>query len=100
VLLHGLGATGEVWRGLTDRLKAGWIAPDLSGHGKSEPVDRYSFGRLAAELAALVPAGRRVVVRGHSLGGVLALALAGGWFGVPVRAVYALGVKVRCRRRS
>jgi pimeloyl-ACP methyl ester carboxylesterase len=35
-----------------------------------------------------------VVVVGHSLGGVVGLALAGGGFGVDVRGVVALGVKV------
>ncbi|HJQ47348.1 MAG TPA: alpha/beta hydrolase [Amycolatopsis sp.] len=95
LLLHGLGATGEVWRGLTDRLDAAWIAPDLPGHGRSETLGRYSFGRVAAELAELVPEDRPVVVLGHSFGGVLALTLASGWFRAPVAAVCGLGIKVR-----
>ena len=39
LLLHGLGATGEVWDGLADlieRNKAGrWLVPDFRGHGRS-----------------------------------------------------------------
>jgi pimeloyl-ACP methyl ester carboxylesterase len=35
-----------------------------------------------------------VVVLGHSLGGVLGLALASGWFGVRVAAVCGLGIKL------
>jgi pimeloyl-ACP methyl ester carboxylesterase len=33
LLLHGLGATGDVWNGLTDLLgRTAWTAPDLPGH--------------------------------------------------------------------
>jgi pimeloyl-ACP methyl ester carboxylesterase len=98
VLLHGLGATGDVWRGwwpLLDRRWPGsWLAPDLPGHGGSPPLASYSFGGYAAAVAGVVPAGAPVVVLGHSLGGVVGLALAGGGFGVPVRAVIGLGIKV------
>ncbi|HKS43561.1 MAG TPA: alpha/beta hydrolase [Amycolatopsis sp.] len=99
LLLHGLGGTGEVWQGLLDQLASwwpgSWIVPDLPGHGRSAPPARYSFGGVAADVSELVPAGREVVVLGHSLGGALALTLASGWFGVPVTAVCGLGIKVR-----
>ncbi len=36
-----------------------------------------------------------VAVLGHSLGGVVALTLASGWFGVDVRAAGGLGIKLR-----
>jgi pimeloyl-ACP methyl ester carboxylesterase len=94
LLLHGLGATGSVWRGMTELLDQRCIAPDLPGHGRSEPLPRYTFGHLAAAVADLVADAGSVVVVGHSLGGVVALALASGWFGVKVDAVVALGVKV------
>jgi pimeloyl-ACP methyl ester carboxylesterase len=98
VLLHGLGATGDVWRGwwpLLDRRWPGsWLAPDLPGHGGSPPLASYSFGGYAAAVAGVVPAGAPVVVLGHSLGGVVGLALAGGGFPVSVRAVTGLGIKV------
>lgn len=99
LLLHGLGATGEVWDGLVGTLGDHWpgevVVPDLPGHGRSAPLPRYSFGALAAAVATAVEPGRPVAVVGHSLGGVVGLALASGWFRLPVRAVCALGVKVR-----
>ncbi|HEY3734973.1 MAG TPA: alpha/beta hydrolase [Streptosporangiaceae bacterium] len=98
VLLHGLGATGDVWDGwrplLSRQWPGRWVAPDLPGHGGSPPLAGYSFDGLAAAVAGIVPPGARVVVLGHSLGGVVGLALASGRFGVPVQAVIGLGIKV------
>jgi pimeloyl-ACP methyl ester carboxylesterase len=98
VLLHGLGATGDVWEGwrplLARRWPGRWLAPDLPGHGGSPPLAAYTFDRFAAAVAGIVPRGARVVVLGHSLGGVVGLALAGGRFPVPVQAVIGLGIKV------
>jgi pimeloyl-ACP methyl ester carboxylesterase len=98
LLLHGLGATGDVWNGLHDVLRrrwpGRWVTPDLPGHGGSGPLPGYSFGHLAAAVARTIPAANRLVVLGHSLGGVVALALASGWFGVRVSAVCGLGIKV------
>jgi pimeloyl-ACP methyl ester carboxylesterase len=98
LLLHGLGATGEVWSGLVESLRDRWpgtvLVPDLPGHGRSEPLSRYSFGALAGAVASALPPGP-VAVLGHSLGGVVGLTLASGWFGVRVPAVCGLGIKVR-----
>src|SRR5437773_11455974 len=97
LLLHGLGATGDVWRGLldllNDRWPGRWVAPDLPGHGGSEALASYSFGRLAAAVAPAVPPADRVVALGPSLGGVVALTLARGRFGVRVCAVCGVGIK-------
>lgn len=95
VLLHGLGASAEVWRGLAEHWPGRWLAPDLPGHGGSDPLPRYSFGAMTAAVAAELGEDEPVAVLGHSLGGVLALTLATGWFGVPVTAVAGLGIKVR-----
>lgn len=98
LLLHGLGATGDVWHGCAPLLDARWpgrwIAPDLPGHGRSRHLADYSFEAMAADVAAAVPAGAPIVILGHSLGGVIGLTLAGGGFGVDVRGVVGLGIKV------
>ncbi len=98
VLLHGLGATGDVWAGwrplLARKWPGRWLAPDLPGHGGSPPLAAYTFDGFAAAVAGVVQPGSRVVVLGHSLGGVVGLALAGGSFAVPVQAVIGLGIKV------
>jgi len=98
LLLHGLGATSDVWeewRPLLARQWPGrWLAPDLPGHGGSPPLSSYSFESLAAAAADIVSPGTCTVVLGHSLGGVVGLALAGGGFAVPVQAVIGLGIKV------
>src|SRR5579859_928964 len=107
VLLHGLGVTGDVWETwrplLARRWPGRWLAPDLPGHGGAPRLAGYSFDAMAAAVAGIVqrasvagivqPAAP-VVVLGHSLGGVVGLALASGTFGVPVRAVIGLGIKV------
>jgi pimeloyl-ACP methyl ester carboxylesterase len=98
VLLHGLGATGDVWRGwwpfLARRWPGSWIAPDLPGHGGSPQLAAYTFDGLAAAVAGIVEPSARIVVLGHSLGGVVGLALASRRFPVPVHAVIGLGIKV------
>lgn len=96
LLLHGLGATGEVWHGLLERAWPGEVlAPDLPGHGRSPRLADYTFESMTASVAAGVPRGRPVVVLGHSLGGVLALELASGEYGVDVAAACGLGIKLR-----
>jgi pimeloyl-ACP methyl ester carboxylesterase len=98
VLIHGLGATGDVWDGwwplLARRWPGRWLAPDLPGHGGSPPLSGYSFDSLAAAVAGLVEPGARAVVLGHSLGGAVGLALGSGRFGMSVQAVIGLGIKV------
>ena len=102
MLLHGIGATGDVWGGwrpvLAQRWPGRWLAPDLPGHGGSPPLDGYTFDGFAAAVAAAVAGavapGTPAVVLGHSLGGVVGLALASDRYPVPVRAVIGLGIKV------
>jgi pimeloyl-ACP methyl ester carboxylesterase len=101
VLLHGLGATREVWQpmlGTSDsHWNGSWIAPDLRGHGRSASAQTYALGQHAADVAELVlSAGvwSEIVVVGHSMGGAIALALASGWFGIIPAHVCGLGIKV------
>jgi pimeloyl-ACP methyl ester carboxylesterase len=79
---------------LARRWPGRWLAPDLPGHGGSPPLSSYAFESLAAAVADTVGTDAHTVVLGHSLGGVVGLALAGGGFDVPVRAVIGLGIKV------
>uniref|UniRef100_UPI0033F2975C alpha/beta fold hydrolase n=1 Tax=Micromonospora chalcea TaxID=1874 RepID=UPI0033F2975C len=102
ILLHGMGATGEVWLPwaplLERRWPGRWLAPDLAGHGWSPPLDGYSFDALAQRVADGLGPLRlgphdRLVLLGHSLGGVVALALAARQRALPVDAVVGLGIK-------
>jgi pimeloyl-ACP methyl ester carboxylesterase len=91
LLLHGLGATGDVWDGLVRVLEPrAWVAPDLPGHGGSPPLTGYTFEAVAETVADLVDPGGTVIV-GHSFGGVIGLHLAGR---PGVLAVVGIGVKV------
>ncbi|WP_328849701.1 alpha/beta hydrolase [Micromonospora zamorensis] len=97
LLLHGMGATGDVWLPSAPMLKqhwpGRWLAPDLAGHGWSAPLPSYSFDRFAERIAHGLVADDRIVVLGHSLGGVVGLALAARAAGMPVDAVVGLGIK-------
>jgi len=91
LLLHGLGATCDVWDGLAGALgPVAWVAPDLPGHGHSPTLPAYSFAAVAETVAHLIDP-RGTVVVGHSFGGVIGLHLANR---PGVRAVIGLGIKV------
>ena len=94
LLLHGLGATGGVWRGLAAAYDLPSLAPDLPGHGAAGWTTTYSF---VAHAEAVLPLLDRfdgpVPVLGHSMGGVVALVLA-RLAPTRVSRVVALGVKV------
>ena len=79
---------------LAGRWPGRWLAPDLPGHGGSPPLAAYTFDGFAAAVAGLIPPGARTVVLGHSLGGVVGLALASGRFPADVDVVIGLGIKV------
>ena len=86
LLLHGLGATADVWRGFEG------TAPDLPGHGSAAWAAPYTFEAHARAVADLLPS-EPVTVIGHSMGGVVALALA-AMRPDRVAAVVGLGIKV------
>jgi pimeloyl-ACP methyl ester carboxylesterase len=82
ILIHGLGGAATNWTELAPLLarRRRVLAPDLPGHGGSEPLAEVngltSFAEhvaLLAERLDLFPA----AVVGHSLGGVVSLRLAG-----------------------
>lgn len=103
VLLHGMGTTREVWRPLVRVLESEWegrwIAPDLRGHGRSPRARSYSLGEHALDVVetvrAHVPDASMISVLGHSMGGVIALALGSEWFGLhKLYEVLGLGIKI------
>lgn len=81
VLLHGLPASGDTFGAAYDRLATGaqLVVPDLLGFARSQDPSRTDFSlqahldALDAMLADLGLEDRRLVVGGHSMGGVLAL---------------------------
>lgn len=99
VLLHGLGATGAVWDRLSPIIARHWpgnrLVVDFRGHGRSFHRPPYGFGVHAADVSALLRQDEEVTVLGHSFGGVVAMALATGLFGVRVRQAVAFSVKAR-----
>jgi pimeloyl-ACP methyl ester carboxylesterase len=107
VFLHGSGASAAVWRPVLERLAAGgarhrWLAVDLPGHGRSEHSGDYSpggyadavAGAVAARLGADAAARTPLVVVGHSLGGLIGLALADPARGLHVASVVVIAMKV------
>ena len=103
LLCHGMSATGAVWDELRPHIEASWpgrwIIPDLRGHGRSDHGPGYGIAQHAGDFAALVQEELvkepgRVVVCGHSMGGLAAMVLASGWYGVDVTDVIAVGVKI------
>lgn len=78
VLVHGFLATSRLW-GRVARLLASEfdvVAPDLPGHGSARAAGPLSLQRAVDHLAPLLEASAPVVVVGHSMGAIVALALA------------------------
>jgi pimeloyl-ACP methyl ester carboxylesterase len=98
LLLHGMGATGAVWRRVVAELARRWsgcvVVCDLPGHGLSSWLDDYSPPAVAATLGRGVSATAPLVLVGHSYGGYLALLAASGRYGLDVAAAVATGVQV------
>lgn len=98
LLMHGLSGTGALWsdlRAILEREWPGrWIIPDMRGHGRSGHSDFYAIAQHAADMATLVHGAERLVCAGHSMGGLVGMLLASGWFGVMPKAVVTVGVKV------
>jgi len=79
VMLHGIGGGKAAWPAQFAALaQAGYraVAWDMPGYGDSAMIDPYDFDGLAAALVPLLQAeraaGRRVVLLGHSMGGMVA----------------------------
>ena len=78
LLLHGLLSTGIVWRPVVERLaRARAIVVDLPGYGRNRPSPRpYTLRKVVESLRPVVSIERPEFVVGHSMGAIVALALA------------------------
>jgi 3-oxoadipate enol-lactonase len=80
VLIHGFPLSLELWKPQRAALSAGYrvIAPDLRGHGRSDPPpDDLSIGQYADDVVALMDALGigAATVGGLSMGGYVVMAL-------------------------
>lgn len=80
LFLHGYGCSAEDWSPVLhdlspDRL---WQVPDLPGHGRSSDPTPRSFAQLVQYVRdeLIAPIGQPPVIVGHSMGGMLGLAVA------------------------
>jgi pimeloyl-ACP methyl ester carboxylesterase len=81
LLIHGMAGSCENWQAVIEPLARHYtvVAPDLPGHGESEPgAGDYSLAALAAGLRDLLLAlgHDRATLVGHSLGGGVAMQIA------------------------
>ena len=80
VLLHGLGSGAGSWDSVAGQLAGTHrvYALDMRGHGSSDWPGTYSFELMRDDVAAFLDALSldRVVLIGHSMGGVVGLLLA------------------------
>ncbi|MEC7489557.1 MAG: alpha/beta hydrolase [Pseudomonadota bacterium] len=98
LLMHGLSGTGDIWQGLkpilAEKWPGRWIIPDMRGHGRSGHSTIYGIANHAMDMAALMENTGETYLAGHSMGGLVGILLASGWFGVLPKAVVTAGVKV------
>ncbi len=111
LLLHGVLSTSTVWGRLREHLREvdiELITPDLLGFGRGrEPRGRYTLERVVADLEPLVHRESPSHLVGHSMGAIVALALAAqhpgrfereGLVGLPIFHNRADGLRHLARR--
>jgi len=80
LFLHGLARTGADWASLAQAIGHPWrrLAVDLRGHGSSDRAEEYCVRHYAHDLEQVLPllSAQPVMVMGHSLGALVAMALA------------------------
>ena len=98
LLMHGLSGTGAIWSGVRALAEERWpgriVVPDMRGHGRSAHASAYGIANHAADMAALIEGEAEVVLAGHSMGGLVGMLLASGWFGPAPKVAIGIGVKV------
>jgi pimeloyl-ACP methyl ester carboxylesterase len=79
LLLHGFLSGRAAWTGVAAELSAAGVAvcaPDLPGHGEARQVTARTPGDIAEYLQPLIDREQPTHVVGHSMGAIVALALA------------------------
>ncbi len=81
LFLHGTGCDADDWEGVASALpdSVRRIALEFRGHGKSTvPAEPFTLSDLADDVARFIEAEklRRVIVAGHSLGGMVGMEVA------------------------
>lgn len=78
LLIHGIFSARSAWGGVRARLgtEVETCAPDVLGYGRARCDGEYTLARAVEHLRELAERERPTHVVGHSMGGVLALALA------------------------
>lgn len=80
LFLHGLARTGADWASLAQAMGHPWrrLAVDLRGHGVSDRASEYGVRHYTHDLEQVLPllSAQPVMVMGHSLGALVAMALA------------------------
>jgi len=80
LLVHGTGAATHSWRDLAPLLAEDFtvVAPDLTGHGFTDPSRRMALPAMAADLSALLAAlgMRPAIAVGHSAGAAILIRMA------------------------
>src|SRR5579859_1650259 len=86
IFVHGAGASSVLWMDAVRRLQhqRRVLAPDLPGHGQSDPwhpaaeVSIAMYRDAVGTVCSLSKVERAILV-GHSMGGLIALAAAAAW---------------------
>jgi pimeloyl-ACP methyl ester carboxylesterase len=68
-----------------------WIIPDLRGHGRSNWTRTYGLGEHSNDVAELARDTNKLIIVGHSMGGLIGLSLATGWFGLNIVGMVVVG---------
>jgi pimeloyl-ACP methyl ester carboxylesterase len=68
-----------------------WIIPDLRGHGRSGWTRTYGLGEHSNDVAELARNANKIIIVGHSMGGLIGLSLATGWFGLNIVGMVVIG---------
>jgi pimeloyl-ACP methyl ester carboxylesterase len=80
LFLHGVPDTGELWRGVIDRLKGQFrcIAPDMPGYGGTNAPDNFDYsianrGQWVEDLLIALNISEPIIMVGHDHGGPFAI---------------------------